>query len=127
MFYAFLEDKTPLIVNEKMTWVNASQHCFGLGGHIFEVRTQEAFDIGQQLKNEFEEPDVVLMWLGGRLNITRDEWMWSSNSDIISRNASFWGFEGAIHETGYECMLLFPDLYYRAQCDRMFYFVCEFI
>ena len=110
-----------------MTWDNASQHCLSLGGHLFEVRSQEAFDRGQQLINEFEEQDVVFMWLGGRLNVTRDEWMWSSNSDVISRNASFWGPETSNIGTEYECMLLFPNAYYPALCDRDHYFVCEFV
>ena len=68
--------------DEALSWDGARQHCIGLGGRLLEVRTQEELDRAAQLR--VQQQFSPWMWIGGRYDSARGEWIWISNSEAVN-------------------------------------------
>ena len=107
-----------------MSWDDAQQHCIGLGGRLLEIRTQEELGRAIQLQLDFEI-GFVFMWIGGEYDSTREEWIWSSNSDAINLTI-FSSIEG-LDLNGDGCVEFYQGSLSSYNCNFPNYVACDYV
>ena len=103
-----------------MTWEDSREHCIEEGGLLLEVRTQDEFDRAAQLQLQ---AGIDFMWLGGKYDGTRDEWVWISNSEPIDLNVPWMS---SVVQEGYgRCLEMHRGTLHGTMCSFNSYVACD--
>ena len=117
----FLELKFSQLFPVAMIWEDSREHCTGEGGLLLEVRTQDEFDRAAQLQLQ---AGIDFMWLGGKYDDARDEWVWSSNSEAIDLNVPW--MSDVVQEGYGRCLEMHQGTLYGPLCSLNSNVACEF-
>ena len=87
----FLDVVERVLIEETKNWHDARTHCQSLNGQLMEARTQEEYELAQELVREVN----AWLWFGGSDHGEEGTWVWASDGQRIEESdyVDFWGVD----------------------------------
>ena len=114
-----------LVVQERITWYEASAYCGDRSGNLMEILTEPEYNFALKL---IQSTDQLSIWVGAKYSESNENFIYTQSNDLVPRG--FWrDGQPSMIEEGRHCAAMLGHFsingFGSALCDGAAYFICE--